>query len=564
MRRIFGLLTAIILTLCLCVTAFAANDVERAGLIATVSEDGSCQINLNLTLQMDQADRSMRYPIPENAQNVLLNGSPVGTYSARGVQQVDLSGVITTGATLISFNLQYTITDIVKDNQVQLPLLSGFQLPVSYMDFTVRMPGEIAGKPAFTSTYHQSNIEKDLSWNYAGDTITGRTLSQIKDYETLVLLIPVSSGMFANAAGNLFSTQLDEIGMWVCGVLAVLYWLVFLWVLPPKLSRCTQPPQGYTAGNLGSVLTLEGADLSLMVLSWAQMGYVIIEARRDHKVRLHYAMGMGNERSEFEQRIFTRLFSKRPTVDTDSLQYALLCKNVAAQAGHARVMANRRSGNPRIFRILTVMVGLFAGLYAGLSLPFTGFGQVITVLAYCVAGLLCAWGIQLGTQGLLLWRPHRLKAGVAGLVFWLILSLLAGCFSFGLTTALLQLLFGFMGTYGGRRTEEGKRNLQQVLSLRKYLRTLDAQSIARIQAQDPEFFYNMVPYALALGVDGAFARRFGKEILPECPYLIGLSNPKRNAAEYSLLLRQIVDAMDARYRQLSKEQLSKAIITVRK
>ena len=100
MRRIFGLLTAIILTLCLCVTAFAANDVERAGLIATVSEDGSCQINLNLTLQMDQADRTMRYPIPENAQNVLLNGSPVGTYAARGVQQVDLSGVMTTGATL--------------------------------------------------------------------------------------------------------------------------------------------------------------------------------------------------------------------------------------------------------------------------------------------------------------------------------------------------------------------------------------------------------------------------------------------------------------------------------
>ena len=562
MRKMLVFLTALILTFCLGVTAFAANDVERAGLIATVAEDGSCQITLTVTLRMDDMDRSIRFPIPGNSRDVLLNGSPVGTYAANGVQQVDLSSVIIPDAQSVTFTLQYTVSNVVSGNQVQLPLLSGFQLPVSYLDFNVQLPGDIEGKPAFSSTYHQSNIEKDLSWNYAGDTVTGRSLSQIKDYESLYLIVPVSSGMFSSNSISLFSTNADEIGMWVCSILAIAYYLVFLWVFPPKLQRCTQPPQGYTAGNLGSVLTLEGADLSLMVLSWAQMGYVIIESRRD-RVLLHYAMGMGNERSEFELRIFNRLFGKRTTVDTSSLQYALLCKNVASQAGHARSMAHKRCGNPRIFRIFASLAGLFAGMHAGLCLPLTGFLQVLVVILSSIAGFLCAWGIQLGTQSLLLWRPHRQRTGILCLVIWLVLCIVCGDLAFGVLTSLLQLFFGLLGTYGGRRTEEGKRNLVQVLSLQKHLRTIDRESVSLILAQDPDFFHNMAPYALALGVDIAFARHFGKKKLSECPYLVGVSGAK-NAMEYSHLLRKIVTDMDARYRQLSREQIGKAVGTARR
>ncbi len=562
MRKMILLLTAVMLIFCLSVTAFAANDVERAGLIATVEENGNCQVTLTLTLRMDQMDRTMRYPIPGNAQNVLLNGNPVGTYHASGVQQVDLSGVILPEAQQITFTLQYTVSNVVSGDQVQLPLLSGFQLPVSYLDFTVRLPGDIQGKPAFTSTYHQSNIEKDLSWNYAGDTITGRSINQIKDYETLYLLIPVS-GMFSVSTAGLFSTDVHRVGMWICGILATIYWIIFLRVFPPKLRRNTRPPQGHTAGSLGSALTLEGADLSLMVLSWAQMGYVILEARRDHKVLIHYAMGMGNERSEFEQRTFHKLFSRTSVVDTGSLQYASLCKSVATQAGPARGMVHKRSGNVLIFRVLVALFGLFAGMFAGLSLPLTGFWQVLLAIAFSAIGFLCAWGIQDGTQGLLLWRPDRLQAGIACMVLWLALCIVADILSFGIFTALLFLLFGLLATYGGRRTEEGKRTLEQVLSLRKHLRTLDRDAVSHIQSQDPEFFHNMLPYALALGVDNAFARRFNKEKLPDCPYIIGITGG-RTPGEYSTLFRQILSSMNARYRQLSREQIGKVVQSVKR
>ena len=563
MRKLSLVITAFLLIFCLSFSAFAANDVERAGLIATVAEDGSCQVTLTISLRMEQTDRTMRYPVPGNAQNVLLNGSPVGTYYANGVQQVDLSGVILADAQQVTFTLQYTVTTVVSGSQVQLPLLSGFQLPVNYLDFTVKLPGDIQGKPAFSSTYHQSDIEKDLSWNYAGDTITGRSLNQIKDYESLYLYVPVSNGMFSVDTVGLFSTDVHKIGMWICGILAVVYWLFFLRVFPPKLRRSTQPPQGHTAGSLGSVLTLDGTDLSLMILSWAQMGYVVLEARRDHKVLIHYAMGMGNERSEFEQRTFNKLFNRRSVIDTGSLQYASLCKTVAAQAGPARSLIHKRSGNMLILRILTALFGLFAGMFAGLCLPLTGFLQVFLAITYSAAGFLCAWGIQNGTQGLILWRPYRLKTGIAAFVLWLALCTVANVLVFGIFTALIFLFFGLLGTYGGRRTEEGKRTLEQVLGLRKHLRTLDRDAVSHIQAQDPEYFHNMLPYALALGADTLFARRFNKEKLPDCPYIVGITGG-RTAMEYSTLFRQIHESMNARYRQLSREQIGKAVQSVKR
>jgi hypothetical protein len=73
----------------------------------------------------------------------------------------------------------------------------------------------------------------------------------------------------------------------------------------------------------------------------------------------------------------------------------------------------------------------------------------------------------------------------------------------------------------------------------------------------------MLPCALALGVDKAFARRFNKEKLPDCPYIVGITGG-RTALEYSTLFRQILSSMNARYRQLSKEQVGKLVASLRK
>ena len=98
-------------------------------------------------------------------------------------------------------------------------------------------------------------------------------------------------------------------------VLALLYWILTLRTWPVFRMQTTTPPEGITAGELGCRLTLSGGDLTMMVFSWAQLGYLYIALDDRGRVLLHKRMDMGNERSKFENSIYKMLFSNRSTVD---------------------------------------------------------------------------------------------------------------------------------------------------------------------------------------------------------------------------------------------------------
>ena len=51
-------------------------------------------------------------------------------------------------------------------------------------------------KPAFSSGYHQANIEKDLYFTTSGATITAVSQAELKDHETLTMTLLVTEEMF--------------------------------------------------------------------------------------------------------------------------------------------------------------------------------------------------------------------------------------------------------------------------------------------------------------------------------------------------------------------------------
>lgn len=567
MKRLAYLLMALCLVFALSMGA-SADQVEQSGLHASVSEDGSCQVSMSVSLFMEVPDRTMRFPIPQSATNVQLNGAGVGTYQSGTSQYVDLSSVISTDNQNISFTLRYTLPNVVVSSNgiwtLDLPLLCGFQLPISAFDFTVSLPGNAQGKPSFTSGYHQSNIEKDLHWSVTGSVVSGRATNGLNDYETLQMTMRLDGSMFSFQSNIAFDTEVDDIALQVCLILAILYWIIFMRTPIPKLHRSAHPPQGYTAGHFASVLTLQGADLSLMVLSWAQMGYIVLERNSRGGILLHKRMDMGNERSHFEMELFRRLFRKRSIVDTGSLAYALLCSKVARQIGPAKALAHKRNGNPKFFLLLCAMVSLFSGVSAGLALGTNASWQVMLIILFSICGFATAWVIQQGAQGVLLYKPGVLLRSLLAAALWVGIYWMCNQLGSGIQIVLFQFVAGLLGLYGGRRTEEGRRNLEQVLSLDLYFRTAERTALQKTLKNNPAYFHDLAPYALALNADAAFANRFGKVRLMDCPYLAGIAPAERNAAQWCRILRNTVDSMNARYVSLKKEQILKTVGNLRK
>lgn len=568
MRRTIAILLTCLLAVALVISADAAEASAATGFYATVAADGSCQITVTSTIHLEQAVSELTFPIPESAGNVTMNGARVRTKKSGDVRLIDLSGVVGSMAGDFTVNVGYRLPGVVKTTDTQLtlelPVLSGFAYPTDTMEFSVTLPGEIQGKPAFSSGYYQSSIERDLSYQVSGATVSGSATAVLKDHETLLMTLPVSRELFPSVgiAAAAFTPSITW--LLVLTAVALLYWTAFLrfgiWPLVPASSAV---PEGCGAGQLRGILHLQGADLTIMVLQWAQLGYVTV--RMQGKIRIVRRMDMGNERSEFEQKVFHRLFSRQDTVDCESLFYVQQCRKTAAMAGGRQNYVRRRSGNPKIFRGLSALVALAGGAMLGLALGSGGALRVLFAILMGILGGISGWYLQSWADSLLILREKK-PWGIAALcLIWLVLGLAAGQLALALFTVVSQLIFGVLGAFGGRRTPWGKSQFRQVLSLRKYLKTAPTSELERIAGINPEYYYTLAPYALALGVGKTFAKRFGKLHLPPCTYLdTGKQEESLTPYQWNSRMEQARERMNTRLRGMRQEQLLRFLQNLRK
>ena len=71
MRRIF---IAVLCLLLLTTAVSAAGTVSSLQNNTTIDDDGTCQISLTLQLTVESADSDLRFPLPGNCKDILLNG----------------------------------------------------------------------------------------------------------------------------------------------------------------------------------------------------------------------------------------------------------------------------------------------------------------------------------------------------------------------------------------------------------------------------------------------------------------------------------------------------------
>lgn len=535
----------------------AAEEETSLQVQAAVSSDGRCRVTVNATVYK-RAEGPLYFAVPQEATSVTVDGTSVQLTSAG----VELSSLLGAEAGSYTFSVSYTLRDIIekKDGalQLRLPLLGSNTYRVDYLRFSLTLPGSVAAKPTFQSGYHQSNIEKDIVYTIRGATITGSSAKALMDHETLTLFLAVDETMFPQPILEIFSSDIDTIGVTVSAVCAFLYWLWKLRCLPPRRKRSPYPPEGLNAGLLGTVLGLQNGNLHMMVFSWAQLGYLRIRVERERVILLKW-MDMGNERSEFERKCFKSLFAKGSRVDCSGYRYALQCQKVARIQPPMHHLVDKRCGNRRVFQVLTTLCGLFAGLGTGLAIGFGGVLQPVTAILGAALGCYTAYHIQNWAGCLFLHKRQQLIVSSFLAIVWLVLSFLAGRLGMGILFIAFEFLAGALAYYGGRRTEEGRQAMAQILGFRRYLTRIDHHTLEALSKKNPDFYFDLAPYALALGVGKGFARQFGAKPFRECPYIDYPVKEGRTAAKWSKIMEDILDKMDAQNQKLPLRQFSRKL-----
>ena len=563
-RRILITLLCIVM---LTTVVFADNGANKVESWSTVTSSGTCTVTMTVRINMDSPATGLTFPLPRGAKSVAVNGSSAQTYSSNTdptVVLTDLSflnGYM--GESTVTFS--YTLSDVLRTERhektrksylvMEVPLLCGFDYPVKELAFSITMPGDITGKkPTFTSGFLQTNIESIVNCVTGGSLISGVVTRPLQDKEKLTLVMQVDEEMFPGKLIIFRDGNPEAVPMALFAAAALLYWLMFMRCLPLLRQRRTEVLEGVTAGEIGSHLTAAGADLTMMVFTWAELGYLRILPDKKGRVFLQRRMDMGNERTAFENRCFYSLFSKGDVVDATGVPYARLCQKVAQTISGVKEMYTRRAGNALLFRGICCGVGLFSGICYGYNFTTDKTWQVVLAIVLAILGVIAACAIQDGMYRLHIRGKIPLYIAAAAILLWIVLGIWSGAWIIGLCAVLAQILSGLAAAYGGRRSGHGRQQAGLILGLRHYLASISKADLERIQENDPDFFFRMLPYAIAMGVDTKFAKLFGDEKLPHCSYFVTKDSRGRTAAEWALLLRKTADRMDARQRKMQLEK----------
>ena len=578
MKRFLTLLcTVLLLAGCLCSPVSAESAASSVNLMCTVTSEGDCLATMTVNLRLEESIDKLYFPLPLNAKGITLNNSQVSTSRTSAATLVDISKLSRDYVGELVLRFEYTIPEavqITKINegtkneewalQLAIPLLSGFDYPVESLNFTITMPpGKMTNRPSLTSIYRQASIESDIPFKVAGSQIIGSTKTVLNDHEGVTLTMIVPEEMFPTVSTYVREGNPELPYIIAFAVLALLYWILTLRTWPIIRMQTTTPPEGITAGELGCRLTLSGGDLTMMVFSWAQLGYLHISLEEGGRVLLHKRMDMGNERSQFENKIYKMLFGTRQVVDATGSGYAKLVRKVQKIVPQERNMYIRNSGNVKIFRALACISQILCGVCVAMNM--TGILPLAILLAIILVpfSMVTAWLIQDVAYRTHLRGKVPVLIGFVCILLWILLGLLCGQVWIPLGCVFGQFLYGYLAAYGGRRSELGRHDAGQVLGLRRYVKRLPKEDIGRFLKNDPDYYFNYAPYALAMGVINPYSRAFGQRKMEPCPYLAVKVSGKHTAEEWGHMLADVADMMDHRARQMQIEKWFAVSVQVR-
>ena len=572
-------------------TVFAAGRAEEVRNTTVVYTDGSADVVLTVSLTVTHVQEDLAFPLPKGVEDVRLNDQSVITTASRenpGVVLVDLSDICTqTGGYELVF--RYTLPAVisygeavevkvepeepqttegetetaatepaeeeyrlVRPLELELPLLSGFEYPVNSLNFSVTFPEGVDEEPIFESGYLLQSIESVLEYEMVDGILTGTVTKPMKDKETLHISMTVEEKDFPEL-------EIVEEGeytyIWFMAAtagLALVYWLLFLPSRPVVPFRNTAVPAGIHAGEVASWMSMEGADLTMMVFQWAQLGYLRISPDRRGRVWLRKRMEMGNERSAFEMQTFSQLFGSNESVDGTGSRYARLCHHVSQTMDNAEQITRGGLGGRKVFRGIAVLATTFCGAAMGQNVGLESYWQIAAMMGLAMIGCVAGWKIQSGAACLHLRRREALTGAVIWALVWLVAATFCGRFLGGIVSIAIQILAGIFAAWGGRRTVSGWQVACQLMGLRHYLTGMKRAQVQFELERNPDYFFEMAPYALAFGAEDGFAKRFGSAIMPQCGYMDAGRADKRTAREWAYLMRRTADKLDSGAKRINQ------------
>ncbi len=519
--RIAGLFALLLL---LCGSALAADaQISEMKTDCQILSDGSCQMTQTITVDVTGLASELRFPLPEGAKKASVAG-----YQAKKTMDGDNPVLVLEDAVGFSgsrtFIVTYTTGRLAAGQEdgsqlLRLPLqCPKWEYPVADYSFTVTLPTPVsAPAPSFSSGYYGDVIADMIELRSSEGVISGRIPAGLKDHEALEMTMRFESGYFSGAYAAASAGWVRTAAVALLCVCAFAYWALTL--RSPGLHAVSRalPPDSALPCDLPFLLCGAKPDFNMLVLQWANLGYVSIGVSQKGNVSLYKCMDMGNERRSIETKLFAILFSQGDRVDGASVLYKQTAQRAAQALTHywQRRLYSRSSGNVRIAQLLCALAcGAALTQAAQLLFPASAL-RWLTGAVLLLAGTAASLPILTAPQAVYTGSRLRGLLALASAVLLLLPARLCGSVLM-LPALLCTAAMGALTMHGGQRTRFGTQMISQALGFRRFLLRVSEKHLLMMLRRDGQYYYELLPYAHAIGLGGGFSRLFGDAELEPC------------------------------------------------
>ncbi len=444
----------------------------------------------------------------------------------------------------------YTIgDDYLKDRDELYWNLIGldWDCTIENVTFKINMPKPFSSdRLYFTHGKKGSTKHDNVDWNIEGNTIKGSLLVPLMPNDAFTIALPLQEGYFSEA--EKISNNLIIYG-WLLSI-ASFGTGMLLWLFMGRKKQVFPtvefyPPQGLTSADVGFLYDgrVDYFDITSLIIYWADKGYLSITeeiVKRRFGTKKSFTLtklrDIPDDSQTYEKEMFEGLFLMGDGVKVRTEQLEKRFYTVGDNAKKQVKSSFENNEETRIFsktNILCRGLLLLAGVISTLSLSYMVMKEsgnvgeaellgksiimsvIIMTAVYSLMHILKNWkGINKG---------ERIKQLIFALLFCgvicgiYIYSLsLSGNILTGVLSIISVAILGILSNSCSRRTKLGMWYEGKLTGFREFLKTVESDRIKLLVDENPGYFYNVLPFAMVLGVTDKWAKNFDS-IMKEPP-----------------------------------------------
>lgn len=353
------------------------------------------------------------------------------------------------------------------------------------------------------------------------------SVSNLRAGQGVTIRVELPEGWYVGAREPWDLTRsISGVAVYLCIVLLIIAYI--LWALygkdkKPIITAQFNPPEDFSPMVVGFLAdgSVDDKDVISMIFNWADRGLLTINEKKKNKFSFTKLAEIEVSAPKFEHDLFNAFF--KGCAIGDELTLSNIQNNNFAEA--------MLKAKVSVSKFFTKDRSLHSKKARGLAV-LTGFASPIPMLLFAGAFFLTEYSLEIfmpfalfsfgyaGLNILIQWALFRKwylrKSNIFPCIASSFLCIAACIFTFlasgdlllSLICCITSFIISIFAVITGKRSDYGQKSLEGVLGYREFIDKVSMDELKLMIDKDPELYYRVLSYAVVLGLEGTWAKKF--------------------------------------------------------